>query len=104
LDPLARAWLEELNLLHRLADDLVAHEREKILAKAHAAADRVRSHFSKLKSAGELKRMCSAYRKFRLSKQGRVQPWPRVVLRLQTNVVRAMAREQASRARRGIAG
>lgn len=102
LDPLAKAWLEELGLLQRLPG-ATAHDLNRFMAKAQQASDAVRAEFERLRRSGGLKSMCQGYRKIREEKARRVESWPAVALRFQINMVRAMAREQRDRARRGLA-
>ena len=105
LKPLGRVWLEELGLMHRLLDDATESERARMIAQANTAAAKVDAAFEALHRTGKLRMLSKTYRlhvKAAKAKGAKPRPWGSYALGERRRMVRALAREQVSRARRGL--
>jgi hypothetical protein len=101
LSPLAKEWLIELNLLHRLMDDATESERAKLISKAERAADQVEEQFEILHKQGRFKELTARYK---LHRKIAAKPmwWNTFSMAEKKKMVRALARAQVTRARRGL--
>lgn len=102
---LASVWLDELGLLHRIDDDMTKTEAARMIAKAEKAALDVENAFAEQKAAGRMKELSQTYRKARhkaMQSGKRFVPWPAFLMDQKRTMVRSLAQEQRSRARRGI--
>lgn len=104
LSRLAQAYLEELGLLERLNGE---ETPEKIawVERAGQAEEKVEAAFAELKAQGQLRDLSVTYRAKRheASQKGqKLAPWPVFVMDEKVRMIRAMAQEQKTRARRGI--
>ena len=101
LSRLAEAYLDELNLLHRLKDDATESERGKLIKLATDAETKVNSAFQELQDGGQLKELSARYKDLR-SRNKKISPWPVYLFEEKDRMIRAMANEQKFRARRGV--
>lgn len=102
LTALGRAWLDELNLIHRLEDDATADERKTMIARANEAALQVEEQFESLRKTGGLKGVNQAYKRYRADAAAhgaKPMSWPAYAQDRKARMVRALAREQAYRNR-----
>lgn len=102
LTRLGRAWLDELNLLHRLKDGATEDERAQMIAKANAAGEEVEARFEALRLSGGLKDVTAAYKRYRADAKAngtKAAAWPVYAHDRKARMVRALARETAFRNR-----
>lgn len=107
LTTLGRAWLDELNLLHRLKDDATEDERRELIAKANEAGEEVETRFEALRQSGGLQDVTAAYKQYRAdakAKGAKAVAWPVYAHDRKACMVRALARETAFRNRWIIQG
>ena len=99
LTALGRAWLDELNLIHRLEDDATEDERRKLITRANEEAAKVEAQLEGLRRTGALKAMNQEFKRHREEHGKRAMTWPAYALARKERMVRALAREQAYRNR-----
>jgi hypothetical protein len=92
------AWLDEVGLLSRWHDNMTEPERRKYLGLARKVCDKVELEFGEQAGRSGLRRK---YRALRLSGV-KVKPYAGWIEEQKEKAVRAVARQQASMARRGI--
>lgn len=99
LTALGRAWIEELNLIHRLEDDATEDERRKIIDRANQCGAQVEAQFEGLRRTGALKALTQEFKRHREEHGKKALTWPAYALARKERMVRALAREQAYRNR-----
>lgn len=103
LTVLQEIYLEELKVLHRIK--VGCRFSDEMVARASEAEKRVHAAFAMLGSSGGLRELGRAYRAARLEKKAKgetIIPWPAYIQDEMRRMMRAMAIEQRSRARRGV--
>lgn len=104
-DRMVHAWLDELDLAHRLKDDATEAERVKFMARAGDAARSIDVHYASLKARGKLKELGARYKAARIAAKAsgcKARSWTSYEDSEKIRMIRALAQVQRARARRGV--